>query len=94
MDKEKIISVPTVKGIGSSFKELGIGALGGLALVFAYQMFGSLAFLIAPLLVGSMMKNETGRVIVVISGIALGASLLGGLGDSTGTSNTSGQVTV
>lgn len=82
-----VVKVPTAKGIGSSFKDLGIGALGGLIIVFATRIFGPLGFLAAPLLAGSMLKGDTGKIITTIAGVALGMSLLGGGGGSSGASS-------
>ncbi len=79
------IKVPTVKGITQAFKDLGIGALGGGIIILATRMFGAIGFLAAPLLAGSMLKGESGKVITTISGVALGIALLSGMG-SSGTS--------
>lgn len=86
----KTISVPTMKGMGSSFKDLGIGALAGVVLLFATRIFGALGFLAAPILAGSMFKGDTGKVITTLSGVALGMALLGGGGGSS-TSSSSGS---
>lgn len=74
---DKVIGVPTVKGIGSSLKDFGIGALGGLVYLLATQIFGPLGVLAAPLLAGSMIKGNRGEVIAVMAGfmlLAMGAS--------------------
>jgi len=72
------ISVPTVKGVGSAFKDFGMGALAGLILVLAMRIFGAFGFLAAPLLAGAMFKNDTGKTVTTIAGLALGMALLGG----------------
>lgn len=84
------VKVPTVKGMSSAFKDLGIGALGGAIILFATSIFGGLGFLAAPLLAGSMLKGESGKVITTISGVALGIALLSGMGGSTSSSSSGG----
>ena len=81
---DKVISVPTVKGMGNSFKDFGIGLLGGLVFLFALRLFGALGVLAAPLLAGSMIKGDRGTIIATLAGFALVA--MGGLtgGQSAG----------
>ena len=74
-----------MRGIGDSFKDFGIGAIGGLVFLLAYQLFGGLGVLAAPLLVGSMVKGNRGETIATMAGfmlLALGAFAGGGGGDS------------
>jgi len=81
---ESPVKVPTMKGVSSSFKDFGIAALGGLGIAILSRFFGSLAFLAAPVLAGSMIKSDTGKIITGVFGLLLGMSLLGG---STNTSS-------
>jgi hypothetical protein len=68
---EKMVGVPTVKGIGSSFKDFGVGAVGGLLFLLAYRLFGALGILAAPLIVGSMIKGDRGQILSTMAGFML-----------------------
>lgn len=72
-------------GISEAFKDFGIGAIAGLAYLLASQLFGGLAIIAAPLLVGSMIKGERGKVIAVICGFMLLAA--GGIAASQSSSS-------
>jgi len=76
------IAVPTVKKVGSSFADFGIGAIGGLGFLLLYQIFGPLGVIAAPLIVGSMIKGPRGEIIATMAGFALFA--IGGLAVSGG----------
>lgn len=80
----EIVKVPTVKSIKSSFGDFAKAGLGGLGLAILAGIFGPLAFVAAPVLAGSIFKGKTGELIVGISGVLLGLTLLSG-----GTSSTS-----
>lgn len=82
------ISVPTMKGVGNSFKDFGIGLLGGIVFLLATRMFGGLGVLAAPLLAGSMLKGEKGTIIATIAGFMLIAA--GGIGASSSSSSDAG----
>lgn len=84
------IKVPTVKGVGSAFKEMGMGALAGGVLAIATGMFGGLGWIAAPLLAGSMFKGDTGKTIAILSGVAVGMAILGGGMGSSSSSSDSG----
>lgn len=86
-NENKVVKVPTAKGIGSAFKDFGIGAIAGLGLAVAYSVFGSLGFLAAPLLIGSMIKSDNAKVVTTITGVLLGLALLGGGLGGTSKSN-------
>lgn len=88
---QDIIKVPTAKGLGNSFKDFGIGTLGGLILILAMRLFGGLGFIAAPLLAGSMLKGDSAKVITTIAGVGLGMSLFGG-GASADTTNAQEEV--
>ncbi len=77
---EKIVAVPTMKGMTDSLQDLGKGALGGAILALGISLFGGLGFLIAPVVAAAMVKGNTGSVIATIAGVGLGMALLGGLG--------------
>jgi hypothetical protein len=82
---EKIVGVPSVKGIGDSFKDFGIGALGGLIFLIAYRLFGGLGIIAAPLIAGSMVKGDRGQMLSTIAGfMLLAAGALSGVGVSNG----------
>ncbi|OGN99178.1 MAG: hypothetical protein A2Y89_03100 [Chloroflexi bacterium RBG_13_51_18] len=68
---KNMVGVPTMGGIGDAFKDFGVGALGGLVFLLAYRIFGGLGMLAAPLLAGSMIKGDRGKVIATIAGFAL-----------------------
>lgn len=74
---EKMVGVPTMKGMGSSFADFGIGALGGLIFILAYQLFGVLGVIAAPLIAGSMIKGDRGQLIATMAGFML--LVVGGL---------------
>jgi len=74
---EKIVGVPTMQGIGTAFKDWGIGLLAGIAFLFASRLFGGLGLIAAPLLVGSMLKDDRGKMIAVLVGFM--AAAMGGL---------------
>lgn len=80
---EKMVGVPTMKGIGESFKDFGLGAVGGLLFLIVYSIFGGIGVLAAPLIAGAMIKGERGQIISTMAGfmvIALG--ILSGAGSS------------
>lgn len=87
MTESKMLGVPTVKGIGSAFKDFGVGAIGGLLFLIAYKLFGPLGVLAAPLIAGSMIKGERGSMISTMAGFMLLAAVVLGVG--TASSNTS-----
>ena len=91
---EKAIGVPTVKGMGSAFKDFAWGAAGGLLFLLLYRLFGALGVIAAPIIVGATMKGERGSTITTMAGFMLLAlGVLGGLGSSgNGNSNTSTEV--
>ena len=77
------VAVPSVSAIGDSFKDFGVGAVGGLLFLVAYQLFGALGVIAAPLIAGSMIKGSRGTVIATIAGfmlLAVGGLMSGGGG--------------
>lgn len=76
-----------MKGIGESFKDFGLGVVGGLLFLIAYQLFGGLGVIAAPLLAGSMIKGERGQIISTLSGFMLVAIALFGSSASASSSN-------
>lgn len=87
-ETSKMVGVPTMKGIGSSFKDFGLGAVGGLLFLIVYQIFGAIGVLAAPLIAGSMIKGERGQIISTMAGFLVIA--LGVLGASGGSSSNNG----
>jgi len=87
---EKTIGVPSMKGIGDSFKDFGIGLIAGLGFLLAYNIFGGLGVLAAPLLVGSMIKGDRGTIIATMAGFMVIA--LGGLAVSNRATSTNEAV--
>jgi len=81
------VKVPTAKGIGAGFKDFGIGAVAGLAMVLLGGLFGGLGFLAAPILAGAMVKGDNAKVITTVAGMALGMALLSGSASSSGGAN-------
>ena len=81
MGKE-MVGVPTMRGMGSSFADFGLGALGGLIFILAYKIFGALGVLAAPLIAGSMIKGSRGSTIATMAGFMILA--MGGLAMGTG----------
>ena len=74
------IKVPTASGLKGSLENLGIGALGGVLMMLGGRILGPIGAIGAPLLVGSMLKNENARVITTLVGFSFGASLFNGGG--------------
>jgi len=87
MSDKMPVAVPTVKGIGGAFKDFGIGLIGGLVFLLAYQLFGALGVIAAPLLAGSMIKGDKGTIIATMSGFMLLALGVGTASNSNGGSN-------
>lgn len=84
---EKMVGVPSVKGIGGAFKDFGLGAVGGLIFLIAYSLFGALGIIAAPLIAGSMIKGDRGTILSTMAGfmiIALTAFAGGGGGGGGG----------
>lgn len=84
MGEKGIIGVPTMGGMGSAFKDFGVGLIGGIAFLLAYQVFGGLGLIAAPLIAGSMIKGDRGKMISTMAGFmicALGALNMGGGGN-------------
>lgn len=82
-DKKDLVGVPTMKGMGASFADFGMGAVGGLIFMVALRLFGALGVIAAPLIAGSMIKGDRGKTISTMAGfmiIALGAFALAGGG--------------
>jgi len=90
----KAIAVPTMKGIGHSFKKFAWGAGGGLLFLLLYRLFGGLGIIAAPIIAGAVFKGDEGEDIAFMSGflmLAMGA-LAGGFGG--GGTSTNDQATV
>ena len=87
MGEKGIIGVPSIKGMGSAFKDFGIGAVGGLVFLLAYQLFGFLGVIAAPLIAGTMIKGERGSTIALMSGFMLLALGVMGMSKSSSSSN-------
>lgn len=83
--------MPTASGLGSAFKDFGIGAAGGAVAGIATRLFGGWGLLAAPLLAGSIVKGDRGTIIATMFGALVGMALLGGLGGGN-TAQTSQQV--
>lgn len=85
MAKDSIVEVPTGKGIGSAFKDFGVGALGGLIALVGGSIFGPLGLIAAPLLAGSMIHGDRGKTIAVVAGFLLiaGGGLMSGGGQGS-----------
>ncbi|HEY82221.1 MAG TPA: hypothetical protein G4O01_02910 [Dehalococcoidia bacterium] len=66
-----MVGVPTARGMGSAFKDFGVGLLGGLIFIMALRLFGGLGVLAAPLIAGSMVKGDRGQIIATLAGFAL-----------------------
>jgi hypothetical protein len=84
-ETSKMVGVPSVKGMGSSFKDFGVGAIGGLVFLLAYKLFGGLGVIAAPLIAGAMIKGERGQIIATMAGFMLLA--LGVFSSSGGSSS-------
>ncbi len=87
----KTLGVPTVKGIGHSFKKFAWGAGGGLLFLLLYRIFGALGILAAPIIVGAVFKGEEGEDIAFLSGFLMLA--IGALSGGLGTTSTSSEQT-
>lgn len=84
------VGVPTMGGIGESFKDFGIGAIGGLIFLIARSIFGGFGILAAPLLAGAMVKGDRGKTLALIAGFML----LAGLGAASSNSNSGTSTSV
>ena len=83
---EKMVGVPSVKGITGSFKDFGVGAIGGILFLISYRLFGALGVLVAPLIAGSMIKGDRGTIVATMAGfmlLAMGVLGMGGGGDAS-----------
>ena len=83
------VAVPTMKGVGHSFKKFAWGAGGGILFLLLYRLFGGLGLLAAPIIVGAIFKGDEGEDIAFMSGflmLALGA-LSGGFGGTASASS-------
>lgn len=76
-----LVGVPTAGGVKDALKDFGVGAIGGLLFLLASRLFGGLGVIAAPLIAGSMIKGDRGKVIATIAGFMLFAMA------ATGTSN-------
>jgi hypothetical protein len=92
MPESKMLGVPTMKGIGSAFKDFGIGALGGLLFLISYKLFGALGVLAAPLIAGSMIKGERGSMISTMAGFLLLAMAVVGMQNTSSSTSTDSGV--
>lgn len=75
-----------MRGMGDSLKDFGVGAIGGLLFILAYQLFGAIGIIAAPLIAGSMIKGDRGQVISTMAGFmlfAVGLFAIGGGGSSS-----------
>lgn len=74
------IGVPSVGGMKGAFTDFAVGAGGGLAFKIGQSIFGGnlLGFLVPPLLAGSVIKGERGRVIATMAGFMALAQGIGG----------------
>lgn len=75
-----------MSGLGDAFKDFGIGAAGGAVAGLATRLFGGWGLLAAPILAGSVIKGDRGKIIATMIGCFVGMALLGGLGSSQQTS--------
>jgi len=85
--------MPTASSFSSSFKEYGVGLIGGGAMGFSQAIFGSGFFgsLVAPILAASVLKGDAGRTIAVVAGFNAFAPLMAGLAGLSG-GNSGGDV--
>lgn len=68
--------------------DFGVGLLGGLGFLLISRLFGGLGLLAAPLLVGSMIKGDRGKMIATMVGFMLIA--MGGMGLMGATQSSNG----
>ena len=71
----------------SSFKDFGIGALGGLIFLLARSLFGGIGVVAAPLIAGSIVKGDRGKTIALVSGFMLLAMAALGSNSSNSSAN-------
>jgi len=74
------IAVPSMKGIASSFKDFGIGALGGAVYGISRLVLGNglLGALGAPILAGSAIPGPRGVALATVAGYMALAGLFSG----------------
>ena len=75
------VGVPTMKSMGSSFGDWGVGLAGGAiyGLAQAFLGTGLLGSVLAPIAAGSFLKGTRGTVIATVAGFQAASDLLGGL---------------
>lgn len=66
-----LVGVPTAGGVKEALKDFAVGAIGGLLFLVAKSLFGGLGVIAAPLIAGSMIKSERGKMIAVMCGFML-----------------------
>jgi hypothetical protein len=79
------VGIPSTGSIKSAFGDFGYGALGGLIFLIARSLFGGLGVVAAPLIAGSMIKGDRGKIIATVAGflaLAMVALNMSGNGNS------------
>lgn len=89
MADNKIVGVPTLGGVKDAFKDWGIGLIAGLGFLLIARIF-PLGLLAAPLLVGSMVKGERGKILAVLAGFMLVTGILGTATNANASSSDAG----
>ena len=76
------IKAPTAKGIQATAMDVVSAGLAGYGMNVATRFLGSWGTILAPILVGSMVSRDIGKIMAVNAGLALGAGFtgFGGLG--------------
>lgn len=76
----KLISIPSARGLKSSFGDYAAGALGGLIFSLSTSVFGRgfIGSLVAPVLSGSMISGVRGQCLATVAGFEGMRSLMAG----------------
>lgn len=81
------ISVPTKSSLKTAMKDMGKGFLGGGLLALLISILGPVGALLAPIITGSFMKGETGKIVTTVAGILAGVAIVGKFGGGGGSNS-------
>ncbi|MBA7565115.1 hypothetical protein ES708_06790 [subsurface metagenome] len=93
MAEKQTPGVPTMKSMGSSFGDWGVGLIGGGIYGLAQGLFGAglLGSVLAPIAAASFLKGPRGTVIATVAGFQAASDILGGFFSTAGQGNNSGE---
>ena len=71
------IKMPSAGGIQTAAMDVLYGGVAGFAMAQAARFLGSWGYLAAPIIVGSMVSKDIGKIMAVNAGLALGVGFTG-----------------